>query len=103
MRSGDRQLDERTGNEVRQTVRAVAAALMRALPATTQVADALGLESSDQVIARSRVTYDAADVPIEYSTNYVRGESAEAGFAFLGSSRRKVRFWKRPDRYFLQK
>lgn len=55
----------------------------RTIPATAQVADALGLEVGDQVIARSRIAYDAADVPIEYSTNYVRGEFADAAPALL--------------------
>jgi len=53
------------------------------IPATARIADALGLEAPDQVISRSRITYDAADVPIEYSTNYVRGEFADAAPALL--------------------
>jgi GntR family transcriptional regulator len=53
------------------------------IPATAQIADALGLEIGDQVITRSRITYDAADVPIEYSANYVRGEFADAAPALL--------------------
>lgn len=54
-------------------------------PATAQVADALGVETGDPVIVRSRVTYDAAGVAIERSTNYVRGEFAEAAPALLVS------------------
>lgn len=52
-------------------------------PATAHIADALGLEPGDPVITRSRIAYDAADVPIEYSTNYVRGEFADAAPALL--------------------
>lgn len=55
----------------------------RTIDATAEVADALGLETGDRVIARSRIAYDAADVPIEYSTNYVRGEFADAAPALL--------------------
>ena len=55
----------------------------RTIEATTHIAGALGLETGDQVVARSRITYDAADVPIEYSTNYVRGEFADAAPALL--------------------
>lgn len=55
------------------------------IPATAHVADALGLETGDEVIIRSRITYDADDVRIEYSTNYVRGEFAEAAPALLVS------------------
>ncbi|MBV9011562.1 MAG: GntR family transcriptional regulator [Pseudonocardiales bacterium] len=47
------------------------------LPATTHVADALGVEVGDQIIVRSRIVYDSDDVPIECSTNYVRGEFAD--------------------------
>lgn len=53
------------------------------IPATAHVADALGLETGDEVITRSRIAYDAADVPIESSTNYVRGEFANAAPALL--------------------
>jgi GntR family transcriptional regulator len=53
------------------------------IPATTQVADALALESGDPVVARSRITYDANDIPIEMSTNYVRGEFAAVAPALL--------------------
>jgi DNA-binding GntR family transcriptional regulator len=55
----------------------------RTIPATAHVADALGLEAGDQVIARSRIVYGADDVPMEYSTNYVRGEFADAAPALL--------------------
>jgi len=57
----------------------------RVVPATSHVADALGLETADQVIARSRIVYDSDDVPIEYSTNYVRGEFADVAPALLVS------------------
>lgn len=57
----------------------------RMIPATDHVADALGLEAGDPVITRSRIAYDADDVPIEYSTNYVRGEFADAAPALLVS------------------
>lgn len=57
----------------------------RTIPATVHIADALGLEADDQVIIRSRITYDAADVPIEYSTNYVRGAFADIAPALLVS------------------
>lgn len=53
------------------------------IPASDDVADALGLATGDQVIARSRVTYDAQNTPIESSTNYVRGEFAGAAPALL--------------------
>lgn len=52
-------------------------------PATAQVADALGLEPGEPVITRTRVAYDATDTPIEYSTNYVRAEFADAAPALL--------------------
>lgn len=55
------------------------------IPATAPIADALGLEADDLVIARSRIAYDAAGVPIEYSTNYVRGEFADEVPALLVS------------------
>jgi GntR family transcriptional regulator len=51
--------------------------------ATPQIADALGLEPGDRIITRSRVTYDETDTPIETSTNYVRGEFADAAPALL--------------------
>lgn len=57
----------------------------RVIPATAQVADALGLAVADPIIARSRITYDSTEVPIEYSTNYVRGEFADAAPALLVS------------------
>lgn len=53
------------------------------IPASAHIADALGLEAGEQVIARSRIAYDAHDTPIEYSTNYVRGEFADATPALL--------------------
>ena len=52
-------------------------------PAPARIADALGLEADDQIITRSRITYDADGAPIEYSTNYVRGEFADAAPALL--------------------
>lgn len=55
----------------------------RTIPATAHVADALGLEPGQQVITRSRIVYDVADMPIEYSTNYVRAEFAEVAPALL--------------------
>jgi GntR family transcriptional regulator len=55
----------------------------RTAPATTHVANALGLEPGEQVITRSRIVYDAAGTPIEYSTNYVRAEFAEVAPALL--------------------
>lgn len=51
--------------------------------ATTQVADALGLEPGEQVIARSRIVRDAHGTPIESSTNYLRGEFADIAPALL--------------------
>ncbi|MCA1695807.1 MAG: GntR family transcriptional regulator [Actinobacteria bacterium] len=51
--------------------------------ASERIADALGLETGDQVITRSRVTYDADGNPVEDSTNYMRGEFAEAAPALL--------------------
>jgi len=53
------------------------------IPATAHVADALGLEAGDPVISRSRITYDATKLPIESSTNYIRGEFADAAPALL--------------------
>ncbi len=53
------------------------------IPATAHIADAVGLDVGNPVIARSRITYDATDTPIEYSTNYVRGEFADAAPALL--------------------
>lgn len=47
------------------------------IPATAQIADALGIEPGELVIARSRVVRNASDTPIESSTNYIRGEFAE--------------------------
>jgi len=55
------------------------------IPATAHIADALGLETDDQVIVRSRITYDVARRPIEVSTNYVRGEFADIAPALLAT------------------
>jgi GntR family transcriptional regulator len=55
----------------------------RQAPSTPEIASALGVEPGELVITRSRITYDAADKPIEFSTNYVRGEFADAAPALL--------------------
>jgi GntR family transcriptional regulator len=52
-------------------------------PATAQVADALGLEPGESVITRSRIVRDASGTPIEFSTNYIRGEFANLAPALL--------------------
>lgn len=57
------------------------------LPASEQVADAVGVEAGTQVIGRTRIHFDAQKVALSVSTSYFRGEFAETAPALLTTKR----------------